>query len=100
MTIIEASQLIREANERQIKWQQQLDFVPDFWIEGTHLTKTKCANPPYADHYKHRIAIMKAFHVGSKGDVDENGMSGWIAKRICTGCGKEFLRHKRLFIAD
>jgi hypothetical protein len=33
---------------------------------------------------------MKDFHIGSRGDIDEGGMPGWISKFICTGCGKRY----------
>ena len=66
------------------------DFKPDFGFNPPHRTKTKCANPAFADHYLHRIAVMKEVHVGAKGDFDEGGSPGWISKLVCTGCGKEF----------
>ena len=34
--------------------------------------------------------MMKDYHVGSKGDIDKGGISGWVAKRVCTGCSREF----------
>ena len=59
-------------------------------FDAPHRTKTVCANPVFADHNLHRIAIMKKEHFGSPGDRDEGGIPGWVASRICTGCGKEF----------
>jgi len=51
----------------------------------------------FADHNLHRIAIMKKEHFGSPGDRDEGGIPGWVASRICTGCGKEF-KNKGLYV--
>lgn len=66
------------------------EFKADFGFMSPHTTKAKCINPQFADHYKHRIAIMKDFHIGSKGDIDENGIPGWVSKLVCTGCGKKY----------
>jgi len=68
----------------------QNNYVADFGFDAPHRRKTSCKNPVFADHTLHRIAIMKEEHFGSKGDRDENGLSGWVAKRVCTGCGKIF----------
>lgn len=76
------------------------DFKPDFGFDQPHRTTTVCSNPVFADHHLHRIAIMKDEHFGSAGDRDENGLPGWVAKRICTGCGKEFMKNKKGFYAD
>lgn len=69
---------------------KQENFKADFGFCSPRRTKEKCKNPVFADHKLHRIALMKDFHVGSKGDIDEGGISGWVAKEICTGCGMEF----------
>jgi hypothetical protein len=69
---------------------KQNDFVADYGFTGPHETKTECKNPVFANHHLHRIAIMKDFHIGSRGDIDEGGMPGWISKFICTGCGKRY----------
>lgn len=66
------------------------DFEADFGFMAPHRTKTKCKNPVFADHYLHRIAMMKDYHIGSVGDVDPSGAPGYITKSICTGCGKKF----------
>ena len=68
----------------------QDNFKADFGFDAPHRTKSECANPVFADHTLHRIAIMKKEHFGSVGDRDENGLSGWVTKRVCTGCGKTF----------
>ena len=73
---------------------EQNDFKADFGFMPPHRTKTKCTKPVFADNYLHRIAIMKDFHVGSKGDIDEEGAVGWISKFICTGCGKRYKINK------
>jgi len=72
----------------------QNNFKADYGFTAPHRTPTKCKNPVFADHYLHRIAIMKDFHLGSKGDIDENGMKGYVSKFICTGCGKKFKINK------
>ena len=69
---------------------KQDEFVADFGFSSPHKTKAECKSPVFADHHLHRIAIMKDYHVGSKGDVDEGGMPGWVSKFICTGCGKRY----------
>lgn len=66
------------------------DFKSDFGFATPYSTKAECANPVFADRNLHRLAIMKDEHIGSKGDRDENGLPGWVAKFVCTGCGKEF----------
>jgi hypothetical protein len=78
----------------------QDNFKADFGFDTPHRTKTKCSNPVFADHYLHRLAIMKHEHFGSKGDKDEGGVAGWVAKTICTGCGKEYKKNKRGFHLD
>ena len=74
--------------------QKQNDFKADFGFSSPHRTQSKCKNPVFADHYLHRIAIMKDYHIGSKNDVDENGLPGWVSKFICTGCGKKYTINK------
>jgi hypothetical protein len=69
---------------------KQDEFVADFGFTSPHKTKAECKNPVFADHQLHRIAIMKDYHIGSKGDVDEGGMPGWVSKFVCTGCGKRY----------
>lgn len=76
----------------------QEDFIADFGFGAPHRTKAKCKNPVFADHTLHRIALMKDYHIGSKGDVDEGGVPGWIVKCVCTGCGKKY--GKGYFISD
>ena len=78
----------------------QNNFKADFGFDSPHRTSTKCSNPVFADHYLHRMAIMKEEHFGSKGDRDENGIPGWVAKTICTGCGKEYNKKKKGFFVD
>ena len=68
----------------------QNNFRPDFGFDSPKRTKKECANPLFHDKKLHRVAIMKDYHVGAKGDVEENGLSGWIAKKACTSCGKQF----------
>ena len=68
----------------------QNNFKADFGFDAPHRTTKECSNPVFADHQLHRIAMRKDYHVGSKGDSDEGGISGWVAKRVCTGCGREF----------
>ncbi len=68
----------------------QDNFKADFGFSSPHRTGAKCKKPVFADHYLHRIAIMKDEHFGSKGDRDENGVAGWVVKFICTGCGKRY----------
>jgi hypothetical protein len=78
----------------------QNNFKADFGFDSPHTTKTKCANPVFANPHAHRIAIMKDEHFGSKGDRDEGGIAGWVVKYVCTGCGKEFKKHRKGFYAD
>lgn len=68
----------------------QNNFKSDYGFEAPHRTITKCKSPVFADERLHRIAIMKNYHIGSKGDIDENGVKGYISKFVCTGCGKAF----------
>lgn len=70
--------------------QYQNEFEADFGFLPPHKTKAECKKPVFADKHLHRIAIMKDYHVGSPGDVDENGLPGWISKFVCTGCGKRY----------
>ena len=49
-----------------------------------------CKDPLFADKKLHHCAILKDFHIGSSGDIDEGGMPGWISKVVCTRCGKNF----------
>lgn len=72
------------------KNEQQNNFKADFGFAPPHRTKAKCRKPVFADHYLHRIALMKDYHVGSKGDVDEGGLPGWVSKFVCSGCGKRY----------
>lgn len=80
----------------------QDNFKADFGFDSPHRTKAKCKNPVFTDHYLHRIALMKDYHIGSKGDIDESGLPGWISKFVCTGCGQTFTinKIKRFFHAD
>lgn len=80
----------------------QNNFKADYGFMPPHRTPTKCKEPVFADHYLHRIAIMKDFHVGDKGDIDENGLKGYVSKFVCTGCGKKFTinKHKGYFHPD
>lgn len=66
---------------------------PDFFWSAPKRTKTKCSNPQFADHYLHRVAVMKKEHWGAKGDRDEGGVPGWTLKLVCSGCGKEFKKN-------
>lgn len=68
----------------------QNNFKADFGFMPPHRTKAKCTNPVFYDHHLHRIAIMKDYHVGSEGDINENGLKGWVSKFVCTGCGKRY----------
>ncbi len=70
--------------------QEQANYKADFGFDAPRKTKTKCSNPVFADPHFHRIAVMKDFHVGHKGDIDEGGAPGWVSKSICTGCGRVF----------
>jgi len=72
------------------KNEKQDNFKADFGFNAPHKTKAKCKEPVFADHYLHRIALMKDYHVGSKGDIDEGGLPGWVSKFVCTGCGKRY----------
>lgn len=65
------------------------DFKPDFGFSAPYRAKFKAENPVFSDPYLHRIAIMKDFHVGSVGDIDEHGTPGWASKYVCTCCNKE-----------
>lgn len=92
-------------NYKQIKmsWfddEKQNNFKADFGFAAPHRTLKKCANPVFSSPYYHRMAIMKHEHFGSKGDSDEGGVAGWVAKQICTGCGKEYRKNKRGFYID
>lgn len=79
--------------------QEQNEFKADFGFDEPISTKKECANPVFYDKTLHRVAIMKDFHCGSKGDIDENGVAGWVSKSICTGCGKVF-KNKAGFYID
>lgn len=68
----------------------QDEFKADFGFNPPHRTKAECKNPVFANKHLHRIAIMKDEHFGSKGDRDEGGVPGWVAKFVCTGCGKSY----------
>lgn len=83
-------------NEKQNNFQSDYGFMPP------HRTKSECKNPVFADKHLHRIAIMKDYHLGSKGDIDENGIKGYVSKFVCTGCGKTFKinKQKGFFHAD
>ena len=74
--------------------EKQDNFKADFGFDSPHRTPTKCKAPVFADHYLHRIALMKDYHVGSKGDIDEGGLPGWVSKFVCTGCGKRYTINK------
>jgi len=80
------------------------NIVPDFGLSKPFDSRTldsgkiECTNPDFNDKYIHRVALMKANHLGSKGDIDEQGIPGWSVKRVCNGCGKEF--GERIFIPD
>ena len=76
----------------------QDNFKADFGFNAPKETTAKCKNPVFASPYYHRIALMKDYHIGSKGDIDDNGVPGWIVKQVCTGCGKVF--KQRFFITD
>ena len=76
------------------------EFKADFGFDKPLKTVAECQNPEFADKHLHRLAIMKDFHVGSKGDVDENGVSGWISKKVCTGCGRVFTKNHSSFYQD
>lgn len=75
----------------------QNNFKADFGFASPKRTKKKCISPTFADHHLHRIAYMKDYHVGSKGDIEENGLEGWVSKMICTSCNREF---GKVFFAD
>lgn len=66
------------------------NFESDFGFMSPHRTKKPCSNPAFAENTLHRIAIMKDYHIGSKGDREETGLPGWCTKFICSGCGKRF----------
>ena len=74
------------------------NITPDFGWTAPIKNKIKCDNPDFADHYMHRLALIKSEHAGSPGDRDENGLPGWRVKKICNGCGREF--GHRFFIPD
>ena len=78
----------------------QNNFKADFGFDAPHETKIECSNPVFKTRFLHRIALMKDEHFGSVGDRDEGGVPGWRFKRICTGCGKEFLNKRKGFILD
>ena len=78
----------------------QDNFKADFGFDAPHRTQTKCSNPVFADPYLHRLAIMEEEHFGHKGDRDENGIPGWVAKFVCTGCGKEYKKNQKGFYVD
>lgn len=80
--------------------ENQDNFKTDFGFNAPHRTPTKCFNPVFADKYLHRMAILKEEHFGSKGDKDENGVPGWVAKTVCTGCGKEYNKSSKGFYPD
>jgi hypothetical protein len=82
------------------KSEVQNNFKSDFGFDAPYTTKSKCKNPVFADPYKHRLAIMKEEHFGGKGDMDENGLPGWVAKFVCTGCGKEYKKSRKGFYVD
>jgi len=69
---------------------KQENYKADYGFCSPRRTKSKCKNPVFADNHLHRIALMKDYHIGSKGDIDEGGIPGMITKEICTGCGKHF----------
>jgi hypothetical protein len=69
---------------------KQSEFTSDFGFMPPKRTKTDCKSPVFKDKKLHRIAIMKDKHMGNKGDLDEGGISGWVSKFICTGCGKSY----------
>jgi len=75
--------------------EKQDNFKADFGFTTPHETKGKCKSPVFANHYLHRIAIMKDCHIGNKGDIEESGLPGWISKFICTGCGKRYKVNKQ-----
>lgn len=80
--------------------EKQNNFKADFGFDSPHRTAKECSEPVFADKHLHRLAIMKHEHFGSRGDRDENGIAGWVAKTICTGCGKEYKKNKRRFYVD
>lgn len=82
------------------KNKKQAEYKADFGFSAPHKTTTPCSNPVFLDPYYHRIAIMKVEHFGSKGDREESGAPGWVAKSVCTGCGKEYFKKKRFFVLD
>jgi hypothetical protein len=45
------------------------NIKPDFGWHSPKRTKKECANPDFADHKLHRVAIMKDEHWGAKGIV-------------------------------
>ena len=69
---------------------EKKEMKADFGFMPPHRTKSECKKPEFADKHMHRIAIIKKEHFGSKGDRDENGLSGWVSKFVCVGCGKTF----------
>lgn len=79
---------------------EQDNYKADFGFCSPHETKKECEKPVFANKNIHRLAIQKDFHLGSKGDIDENGVPGWVCKRVCTGCGKQYKKNNKLFIVD
>lgn len=75
----------------------QEKFKADFGFDAPKRTNKICEKPVFYDQYFHRIAWMKREHFGSPGDRDENGLPGWVADQVCTGCGRKF---KSGFFAD
>lgn len=75
--------------------EKQDNFKADFGFMAPHKTKAKCKCPVFANHCLHRIAIMKDYHIGSKGDIEKTGLPGWVSKFICTGCGKRYTINKQ-----
>ena len=66
------------------------NIKPDYGWHSPKRTSKPCSNPDFADKHLHRLAIVKDEHFGAKGDRDENGMSGWVSKLVCNGCGRKF----------
>jgi hypothetical protein len=66
------------------------NFKSDYGFGEPIKTKKECNNPEFANHNLHRVAIMKDYHIGSKGDIDEGGLPGFVSKKVCVGCGMEF----------
>lgn len=69
---------------------EQDEFKADYGFLSPHKTKADCKKPVFLQKNLHRIAVMKDFHIGSKGDIDEGGVPGYVSKLVCTGCGKRY----------